>query len=111
LYIGRGSNPSLSGKGCRDAEDISGILADEKPTKIYTSPLNRAVETVAPAARKAGIDPIVMDGFSEMDFGEWEGLNWKQVEQRDPEIWHSWLDNPWKIAPPGGRPYRNSRKE
>lgn len=102
LYIGRGSDPDLSPRGLRDAEDISSVILKEKPDRLYSSPLKRAGETIAPTARKSGLDVIVSDGLAEMDFGEWEGLGWKEIEKRDSEIWLSWLDNPWKIPPPGG---------
>ena len=102
LYIGRGSDPDLSPKGLCDAEEISSILSKEKPDRIYSSPLKRAGETIAPTARKSGLEVIISEGLAEMDFGEWEGLGWKEIEKRDPEIWRSWLDNPWKVPPPGG---------
>ena len=55
-----------------------------------------------PTARKTGLDTFISEGLSEIDFGEWEGMGWKEIERRDPDLWHSWLDNPWKIPPPGG---------
>ena len=102
LYIGRGSNPGLSEKGSDDAKNIVPILAGEKPDRLYSSPLKRARETIAPTALKTGLKVIIADGLAEIDFGEWEGLGWKEIEDRDPEIWRSWLDNPWEIPPPGG---------
>jgi len=102
LYIGRGSNPDLSSEGREKAEKIAGTLSEEKPGRLYSSPLKRAWETITPTARRTGLDTFISEGFSEIDFGEWEGLGWKEIEQKDPDLWHSWLDNPWRIAPPGG---------
>ncbi len=102
LYIGRGSNPDLSREGYAKADEIASVLVREKPERLYSSPLKRAWETITPTARKLGLDTVISDGFAEMDFGEWEGLGWKEIEQQDPDFWHSWLDNPWKIPPPGG---------
>ena len=102
LYIGRGSNPELSCDGRKRAEEITRYLVHEKPERLYSSPLKRARETITPTAEKTGLDTVISEGLSEMDFGDWEGLGWKEIERRDPNLWHSWLDNPWKVPPPGG---------
>ncbi len=102
LYIGRGSNPELSPAGRKKAEEITRILVREKPERLYSSPLKRALKTITPTAVKTGLEIVISENFSEMDFGDWEGLGWKEIEQRDPNLWHSWLDNPWEIPPPGG---------
>lgn len=102
LYIGRGSDPGLSDKGRSDAAAIVPGLIAENPERIYSSPQKRAMETVVPIALKTGLDIKVVDDLAEIDFGEWEGLSWKEIENKDPEIWRSWLDNPWKVQAPGG---------
>lgn len=110
LYIGRGSNPELSRKGRLKSDEIAPILALEKPERLYSSPLKRAWETITPTARKTGLDTYISEGLSEIDFGEWEGLGWKEIEDRDPELWHSWLDNPWENPPPGGETLKELQK-
>lgn len=102
LYIGRGSDPDLSDKGRNDALSIVPGLISENPDRIYSSPQKRALETVLPTAQKAGLDVKIIDDLAEIDFGEWEGLSWKEIEDRDPESWRLWLDNPWNIRPPEG---------
>jgi alpha-ribazole phosphatase/probable phosphoglycerate mutase len=102
LYIGRGSDPVLSDKGRESAGTISPFLIIENPDRIYSSSQKRAMETVEPTARKLNRNVIIVDDLAEMDFGEWEGLGWKEIREKDPEIWRSWLDNPWEICPPGG---------
>jgi len=110
LYIGSGSNPDLSRDGYAKAEEISSVLAREKPDRLYSSPLKRAWETITPTARRTGLDTLISEGLAEMDFGEWEGLGWKEIEQRDPDLWHSWLDNPWSVPPPGGETLKELNK-
>jgi probable phosphoglycerate mutase len=67
-------------------------LADLKVKAIYTSPIERTMQTAAIIAAPHRLTPIVEPGVLEMDFGTWEGrtLNalrklalWKVV-QRSP---------------------------
>ncbi len=102
LYIGRGSNPELSRAGRKKAEEIVPVLLKEKIERLYSSPQKRAWETITPLARRTGLDTVIEEDFAEIDFGEWEGLGWKEIEERDPDLWHAWLDNPRKVPPPGG---------
>jgi len=47
---------------------------------VYTSPLERAVETAEPIARRHGLDPQRVDALGEMRLGEWEGLTFAELE-------------------------------
>lgn len=101
-YIGQGSNPPLSEKGKTAAAMAAAALREEGPLVIYTSPLERTMQTVKPIADLLHVTPIIAEELSEMNFGEWEGLTWEEAQERDPETWGSWLDHPWRISPPGG---------
>ena len=104
LYIGRGSDVSLSPRGKIDADLIAVELADseKKPEIIYCSPLKRAIETVKPLSDVLGLEIEICEGLAEIDFGDWEGRSWKDIQAGDGELWQTWLDNPWTTAPPGG---------
>ena len=104
LYIGRGSDPPLSSRGRTEARRIAGVIAawEDRPEILYSSPQARAMETIAPLAKDLRIPVLPATGMEELDFGEWEGLGWKEIEERDPEFWRNWLDDPWRTAPPGG---------
>jgi probable phosphoglycerate mutase len=49
---------------------------------IYVSPLRRAMETAA--AIRCGVEPVVVEELAEIDFGEWEGFTWQEIEERWP---------------------------
>jgi broad specificity phosphatase PhoE len=40
--------------------------------------------------------------WGEMDFGDWEGLTWPEIEARDPEFAARWLRETESLACPGG---------
>ena len=104
LYIGRGSDPALSPRGKTDAERIASVLGsgENKPEVICSSPQKRALQTVEPLSEELRIRVSVHDGLSEIDFGDWEGLSWKEIELEDGEMWKAWLEDPFTTAPPGG---------
>jgi len=101
-YIGRGSHPGLSAEGRRTAEAIAGSLAAQKPTVLASSSQVRALETLEPLSRRIGVEIEEIPDLDEMDFGEWEGLTWQEVEAREPEGWRAWLNDPWHFSAPGG---------
>jgi broad specificity phosphatase PhoE len=102
LYIGRRSDPALNAEGSRAALEIAQTLASEKPSALYSSPLRRAMATIEPAGRILGMPVQILEGMAEMDFGEWEGLDWKTIDARNPGLYASWINDPWTTAPPGG---------
>ncbi len=42
------------------------------------------------------------DRLAEMDFGEWEGRSWEQIERSHPRSYRAWLAAWPEVAPPGG---------
>lgn len=54
---------------------------------IYTSPIDRAMETAAAMALQQRQTPITIDGFAEFDFGEWTGASFESLPN-DPR----WLE-------------------
>jgi probable phosphoglycerate mutase len=72
LLHGRLESP-LSATGRRHAEQTAQRLRGERFDALYTSPKGRAVETAAILGRVVGLEPILLDGLREMDFGWLEG--------------------------------------
>ena len=58
---------------------------------MISSPLQRAHDTAAAAAKALGLDVSVDDDLIETDFGAWEGLTFGEAAERDPELHRRWL--------------------
>ena len=69
-------------------------------TAIYSSPLERAVETAAPLARDHGLPVQTRTALNEMDFGEWTGR--MIAELADDPAWQSFNGDRGRACPPGG---------
>lgn len=100
-YSGRG-NPPLTELGRSQADAAARYLrARGGISAVVSSPLQRAYDTAAAAAKALGLDVIVDDDLTETDFGDWEGLTFGEAAQRDPELHGRWLGDT-AVAPPGG---------
>lgn len=80
LY-GRTPGIGLSAAGKIQAEKIACHLQDRPITAIYSSPLERAMETAAPLAARKGITVQVSMGFHEVEQGDWTGLSWQELSK------------------------------
>ena len=99
---GRTPGLHLSEEGQRQAELAAKRIAElKKVDAIYASPLERAQETAAPIAASCGLEVQPESGLLECDFGEWEGLTFREVRERYPAEVETWLGST-AAAPPGG---------
>jgi len=103
-YSGRG-NPALTDVGRRQAEAAAQFLAQRGGIDaVITSPLQRAYDTAAAAAKALGLDVTVDHDLIETDFGGWEGLTFGEAAERDPEQHRRWLRDT-SVAPPDGESF------
>ena len=99
------SNPSLSIQGREQIPAIIQNLSQIVPHAIWSSDLRRARETAEPIAKHFGLDHTTSAGFREMNFGNWEGLTWKEVELQYPEDARAWAKLFPHHRPPGGESF------
>ncbi|WP_045823131.1 bifunctional RNase H/acid phosphatase [Williamsia herbipolensis] len=103
-YSGRG-NPELTALGVQQADRVAHRIATRGGIKaIVSSPLSRARATADAIARRVGLPVHEVEGFTETDFGEWEGLTFLEAMQRDPELHRAWMSDV-TVAPPGGESF------
>jgi probable phosphoglycerate mutase len=67
---------------------------------IYTSPLERAIETADIVADSFNLSPIAREQLGELRFGEWEGKTFDELD-RDP-LWREFNRSRSTVRPPGG---------
>ncbi|MGO9384946.1 MAG: bifunctional RNase H/acid phosphatase [Mycobacterium sp.] len=103
-YSGRG-NPALTDVGRQQARAAARYLAQRGGiAAVFSSPLQRAYDTAATAAKALGLDVTVDDDLIETDFGAWEGLTFNEAAQHDPELHRRWLRDT-STTPPGGESF------
>ncbi|MCD7897986.1 MAG: histidine phosphatase family protein [Planctomycetaceae bacterium] len=105
-FLGR-VNPGLSPEGVRQAERIAGHIAGLAPDRILTSPLRRAADTADIIARACRLPAERDDRLLEIDFGQLEGLTFKEASGLYPGITDSWQALAGDFSFPGGENFRD----
>jgi phosphoserine phosphatase len=104
-HLGQGIDIALSEDGRAQARALSARLADVAFGRIVASPLVRAHQTARiVAAGSSRTAPAVETDprLAEMDYGEWEGMTYEEIDARDAARRRAWEADPSEIRCPGG---------
>ena len=100
ILCGRMPGVSLGERGRVQAARVADRLSREGLSAVYSSPLDRALQTAEPLAEIAGLAVDIRAGLNEIDLGEWTGRSFAELEG-DPR-WHSWNGKRALGEAPGG---------
>jgi alpha-ribazole phosphatase len=95
------TNIELSGAGVRQSEHLRDRLATQKIGAFYTSTLLRATETAEIIASRHKVKVTRFPELCECNFGYAEGLTFKEISQKFPELARE-LSSGKAISFPGG---------
>ena len=70
---GRAPGVSLNAQGRQQAKALARRLSSLEIEAVFSSPLERALETAWPIADERGLQVETLAGLNEIDFGEWTG--------------------------------------
>jgi len=96
------SNVELNERGRAHAEALALTLREEPLRAIYSSPLNRAIETAETINRYHRASLELRDGLMEMDLGDFEGLQPGDLRNEQSEFLRKWLEDPASVRMPNG---------
>jgi broad specificity phosphatase PhoE len=99
-HLGQQIDIGLSDAGRAAARAFGERLAEVAFERVIASPLQRARETAELARPGAPIETD--ERLTEMDYGEWEGLTYAEIEARFGEARLIWEADPASLACPGG---------
>lgn len=97
---GRAPGVHLNQAGRDEVARLVARLAGAAVGAVYSSPLERALETAEPLARSLGLEVRALDPLNELDFGRWTGLTFEELE-RDP-LWRRFNSFRSGARAPGG---------
>jgi probable phosphoglycerate mutase len=98
-HLGQRVDIELSEGGRAAAGALARRLAGVELRRVVSSPLRRSRET---AAILTGADVETDPRLAEMDYGEWEGLTYEQINERYGDARRLWEGDPASLACPGG---------
>jgi alpha-ribazole phosphatase len=95
-------DPELNGRGLLQLEKLLRRIRMENIGAVYTSDLRRAHTTATAIAKAFAVECRVSSALREISFGQWEGLTWAQIEQRDLTYSRRWVTEYPDLPAPGG---------
>jgi broad specificity phosphatase PhoE len=99
----------LSAQGLRQADALAGWLRRQTWDAVYASPMQRVQLTLAPFRPHFPGTPVLIDGLREVDFGDWTGCGWNEVETRFGVSAFDWLQHLEEDRIPAGEPIAKFR--
>jgi len=93
----------LNEQGKMQAERIALVLQPSLLSAVLSSPVVRAKETADIIASKhEGLSTEIDDGLAEIDYGDWIGRTFDDIEACDTGLWMAYKTNPSDVSLPGG---------
>jgi len=99
------SDPELNAHGYLQLSELINKLRAENFGLVYVSDLRRAHTTGRAIAEAFGVSCHVRPALREIDFGQWEGLTWKEIEQRYETYARSWIAECQQLPAPDGESF------
>lgn len=100
VLAGRSPGVQLAEGGVAQAAKLVERLAGVTLAGVVSSPLLRCQQTIAPLTADRGIEPVIEDDLSEVDYGEWTGKAIKDL-LKEP-LWTVVQQHPSAAIFPGG---------
>lgn len=92
VFGGSRINMGLSPRGVKQGEAVAEWLKDTPLDAMYASPMLRVQQTLAPMAAQRGMQPQILPGLREMDFGDWTGNTWDEIQSKFGMSAFDWLE-------------------
>jgi probable phosphoglycerate mutase len=100
-YAGGRSEPELTDRGLRQAEQLAKAAAAAGVEVVVSSPQRRAVTTATPTAEALGLPLHIRPDLREVDFGDLEGHT---LSEMDPDAVRRFREDPAANPFPGAEP-------
>jgi probable phosphomutase (TIGR03848 family) len=100
---GRLRGVHLNERGRAQAKELADALGEAPIQALYSSPLDRALETARPIAAALGLRLRLESGLMEADVGSWQGKSLRRLALTKP--WRIVQQAPSRAGHPGGETF------
>ena len=104
---GRAPGVTLDRRGRQAARAAAEALAGLDIEAVYSSPIERTMETAVLVARPHDVQPVVEPGLTEMDFGRWTGQTLDSLRRLG--AWQSVQLTPSRFRFPDGESFAEAQ--
>ncbi len=100
----------LNSTGLKQAQAVGEGLKNQKINAVYSSPLSRALQTaqiivdcLRPNSCEFGYLRVNVEmGFTDLNYGEWQGVSHDDAKMQYPELYTQWHEQPHRVCFPSG---------
>lgn len=107
-YVGVTDLP-LNDTGREQAARLADYMKNKKISAVYSSNLSRAKETAQTIASQMGLPVQEVAELHEVNYGDWEGVNEREIATRWPDEFKEWRAQPMDVQIPGGESFTEMR--
>jgi phosphoserine phosphatase len=95
---------ALTARGRAEAVAVARRIATAwRPSRLYTSPLERCVKTGEAIAQACGLAAgETCDALNDLDYGDWQFKTYADAETQNPALFAAWFATPHLIRFPRG---------
>jgi probable phosphoglycerate mutase len=105
---GRLPGVTLNQNGKKQADDLAKAFEKAPIKAVYSSPMERCMETAQPLAGSLGLEVRPRQGLIEVDFGKWQDRTLKELRRR--KLWKVVQANPSRMQFPEGETFSNAQQ-
>lgn len=96
------SNIPLTATGKEQSERVRNCLSTIALEAVYSSDLGRSRYCARLIAEGHGLPVVVEEALREINFGDWEGRTWVELQEAYPQDWQRRLEDLTNYQVPGG---------
>jgi len=101
------SDPELNATGLLQLERLLRRIRNEDICAVYTSDLRRSYTTAKAIAKTFAVECHASPALREINFGQWEGLTWQEIERKNPTYSRRWATEYPDLPAPEGENFRD----
>jgi probable phosphoglycerate mutase len=104
---GRLPGVRLNERGREQSDQLAEALKQTRIKAVYSSPLDRTMETAAPIAAAHNLEIVERPGLIELDFGDWQDKTLKSLRRR--KLWKTVQSRPSLMRFPNGETFSEAQ--
>jgi phosphoserine phosphatase len=94
---------ALTHRGVSEAQAVARRIASAwRPVTVYTSPMQRCIETGHAIAKACGVESQAIDELNDVDYGAWQFRSYEEIEKAEPQLFAAWFATPHLVRFPNG---------
>ena len=97
----------LSVEGRQQVQRATTLLQVLQPEAVVSSPRTRAKDSAQIVASACALSVEINESFAELDFGDFEGKRYEDVQRDHPDFYARWMQSPTEVAFPNGESYES----